>query len=249
MSLKYSAFILFVIILVIGGPVCAEGRQPVPFREGEKLVYRAKWGSVSAGEAVLEILPCQTIQGKKTFHFAMTVRTNPPINVLYPIRERQDSFMDADLSRTLHYEKKSTGYRAREAVVRFDWENLAAVSMYSGALQKPVKLLPGTLDPLSVIFSIRAKKLKVGETLEFPITDGKKCAQVKAFVSGKEILSIEGRDYETYVVEPDMATPGFLKRGRRLKLWYSADASRIPVKLQSRFPVGSFVFELVSRTT
>jgi hypothetical protein len=226
-----------------------DARQTAHFQEGEKLVYRATWGSVSAGEAVLEILPFQTVHGKKTYHFAMTVKTNARVDILYPIRERQDSFTDIDLSRTLLYEKRSTGYRPRDAVVKFDWENLAAVSVYSGKLQKPVRLLPGTLDPLSVIFSIRARKLRVGDILEFPITDGKKCATVRAFVSGRETVSIEGRSYDTYVIEPDMETPGFLKKGRRLKLWYSADESQIPVRLQSHFPIGSVVFELVSRTT
>ena len=31
--------------------------RTAPFQEGERLLYRAKWGAISAGEATIETLP------------------------------------------------------------------------------------------------------------------------------------------------------------------------------------------------
>jgi hypothetical protein len=221
--------------------------RTAPFQEGERLLYRAKWGAISAGEATIETLPLQTIQGRQSYHFALTARTNPRMDSFYTIRERQDSYTNLGLTQTLLYAKKGTGHRSRDVVVNFDWKNLTATSVDSGKPQKPVSIIPGTLDPLALIFAIRMKKLEVGQVLEVPMTDGKKCVSVRAAVTGKETLTIEDRTYDTYVVAPDMESlSGFLKKGRQIKLWYSADEQQLPVRMQSRFPVGNFVFELVA---
>lgn len=217
-----------------------------PIQEGERLVYHAKWGSVTAGEAVIETLPIETIQGRKSYHFAMTAKTSPRVDSFYPIRERQDSFTDLELTRTLFYAKRRTGHHPRDIVVNFDWHKLTATFVNGGEPQQPVTIVPGTLDPLALIFYIRSKKLEVGEALEIPMTDGKRCASVKATVTGRETLTIDDRTYDSVVVVPEMESLSwFLRKGRALKLWYSADEQKIPLRMQSQLAIGTFVFELV----
>jgi hypothetical protein len=237
----FSAVLFFLITVQAHASI-----KQVPFQEGERLLYRAKWGVVSAGEALIETLPLQTIQGKKSYHFALTAWTNSQIDNIFPIRERQDSFTDLALSQSLRYSKRGTGLRTRDVVVDFDWNNMIATSVDSGKPQKPVSILPGTLDPLALIYSVRAKRLRIGDVLEVPVTDGKKCLSVKARVARREMLTIDDRTYDTFVVLPDMdSLSGFLKKGRHIQLWYTADEQQLPVRMQSRFPVGNFVFELV----
>jgi hypothetical protein len=238
----FSAFLfLFLISLQAEASV-----REFPFQEGERLLYRAKWGALAAGEAMIETLPSQTIKGKKSCHFVLTAWTSPKIDAFYRLRERQESFTDLDLTRSLLYSKSRTGRKARDVVVDFDWKNMTATSVDSGRPQNPVAITPGTLDPLVLIFSIRTKKLDVGEVLEIPVTDGKRCASVRAVVQGRETLTVDDRTYDTFVVMPDMNTLApFLKKGRQITLWYSADEQQLPVRMQSRFPIGNFVFELV----
>jgi len=233
--------------LILLTPFQATGSaNTAPFQEGERLLYKARWGAIPAGQAVIETLPLQTIQGRQCYHFALTARTSPRVDTFYTIRERQDSYTDLSLKQTLQYAKKGTGRRKRDVVVNFDWKNLTATSMDSGKPQQPVKIIPGTVDPLALIFSIRIKRLEVGQILEIPVTDGKKCASVRVGVTGRETLTIDNKSYETFIVEPDMdSLSGFFKKGRQIRLWYSADEQQIPVRMQSRFPVGDFVFELV----
>lgn len=240
-----TLFLACISILMIGLQAGASV-ETAPFQEGERLLYRAKWGAISAGEAVIETLPLETIKGRQYYHFSLTARTNPRLDTFYTIRERQDSYTDLSLTQSLLYSKRGTGSRLRHVVVNFDWKNLIATSVDSGEPQEPVRIIPGTLDPLALIFSIRMKKLEVGQVLEVPVTDGKKCVSVRVAVTGRETLKIDGRTYDTFVVDPDMESlSGFLKKGRQIKLWYSADEQQLPVRMQSRFPLGSFVFELV----
>ena len=100
--------------------------KALPFRSGERMVYRAMWGGIPAGEAVIEVLPAVTIDGARTHHFAMTMTTNSRVEMFYKLRERQDSFTDIPLTRTLQYRKKSAGNHPRDVVVTYDWNNRTA---------------------------------------------------------------------------------------------------------------------------
>jgi len=225
--------------------------KALPFRLGERMVYRAMWGGIPAGEAVIEVLPAVTIDGMKAHHFAMTTTTNSQVDVFYKVRERQDSYADIQMTRTLQYRKKSAGNHPRDVVVTYDWKNRTATYASFGNAEKPVEILPGSFDPLALFFVIRTHRLNPGEVIEIPITDGKKCIAVRATVAGRETLTIDGKVYDTYLVIPDMERlQGVVsQRGEpSLKIWFSADEEQVPVRIQSRVAVGSFVLELVSAT-
>ena len=225
--------------------------KALPFRQGERIVYRAMWGGIPAGEAVIEVLPSVAVDGARTHHFAMTMTTNSQVEMFYKLCERQDSFTDISLTRTLQYRKKSTGNHPRDVVVTYDWKNRTATYASFGNAEKPVEILPGSFDPLALFFVIRTHQLKQGDVLEIPITDGKKCIAVRATVAGRETLTIDGKVYDTYLVIPDMERlQGVVSRkgDPSLKIWFSADEEQVPVRIQSKVAVGSFVLELVSAT-
>jgi hypothetical protein len=225
--------------------------KAMPFRQGERIVYRAMWGGIPAGEAVIEVLPSVAVDGARTHHFAMTMTTNSQVEMFYKLRERQDSFTDIPLTRTLQYRKKSTGNHPRDVVVTYDWKNRTATYASFGNAEKPVEILPGSFDPLALFFVIRTHPLNPGEVIEIPITDGKKCIAVRATVEGRETLTIDGKAYDTYLVIPDMERlQGVVSRKGEpsLKIWFSADEEQVPVRIQSKVAVGSFVLELVSAT-
>jgi hypothetical protein len=225
--------------------------KALPFQQGERLVYRAMWGFIPAGDAVIEVLPDTSVDGVRAHHFAMTTATNSRVDLFYRIRERQDSFTDLSMTRTLQYRKKSTGNHPRDVVVNYDWKNRTATYASFGNAEKPVEILPGSFDPLAIFFVIRTHRLKPGDVHEIPVTDGKKCIAVKATVAGREAVAIDGTVYDTHLVVPDMERlQGVVPRrdDPSLKIWFTADERQVPVKIQSKVPVGSFVFELISVT-
>jgi hypothetical protein len=239
---------LFVLTDYRGGEASSE---VMPFREGEKVIYRAKWGFIPAGEAVIEILPVETVSGVKAWHFVMTTTTNSQLDLFYKVRERHDSYMDTQLTRTLLYKKRNTGNHPRDVIVTFDWLHGTASRANFGAIEKPISIMPGTSDPLGLFFVIRMNSLKTGKVLEFPVTDGSTNYAVKATVLGMERLTIDGKAYNTFVVTPDMQRLEnvFGKKDEPdLKIWFSADEKQVPVKIESKVIIGSFVFELVSAT-
>jgi len=238
---------LFALLAIRGEAEAAS--KPLPFRQGERLVYRAMWGFIPAGEAVIEVLPDTSVDGARARHFAMTTATNSRVDLFYRIRERQDSFPDADMTRTLQYRKKSTGNHPRDVVVTYDWKNRTATYASFGNAERPVEILPGSFDPLAIFFVIRTHRLRPGDVHEIPVTDGKTCIAVRAAVAGRETVTIDGAVYDTHLVIPDMERlQGVVPRqgDPSLKIWFTADERQVPVKIQSKVAVGSFVFELIS---
>ncbi len=222
-----------------------------PFHPGEKFVYRASWGMIPAGDAVIEVLPFKTYQGFRTYHFMMETKTNAAVDLIYKIRERQDAYPDVQMSRTLYYSKKATGEHPRDVVVTFDWEKMTATYTSFGQAEKPVPIRTGTFDPLSLFFVVRLHPMKEGDVLEIPVTDGKKMISTKARVDRRERLVIDGKPYDTYLIIPEMERLDKVFEKEKepdMKIWYTADEKKLPVKIQTKVAVGSFVFELISAT-
>lgn len=224
----------------------AEARE-LPFSSREMFVYKAKWGILNAGEAVIETLPSEIVNGMRVWHFAMTTSTSGSVDQFYPIRERQDSYVNENFTHSLQYEKRAMGKNPREVVVYFNWRQMQAVYANFGDPHQPVSIVPGTFDPLSMFFAIRMQPLREGSSFIIPITDGKKLIQVRALVTGREKVAVNNREYDTYVVVPDFdLKQAFEKEQPRLKIWFSADKKHIPVKIRSSMKLGTVDFELVS---
>jgi len=253
MHKKYSVPIIIIVwlmVLAAAGESVAAGRM-YTFEPGERLVYRAKWFFFPAGEAVIEVLPDTSLNGQPAHHFVMSTSTNSEIDFFYKIRERQDSYTDLKVTRSLQYRKKSTGDYPRDAVVSFDWTRMTATYTNFGHSEKPVTIPPGTFDPLSLIFAIRLYRLIPGDVLEIPVTDGNRVINTRAIVASRETVKIRNDVYDTLLVIPDMSRMEGIVSGRgtpSLKIWFTTDERHLPVKIQTRIAVGSFVFELISAT-
>jgi uncharacterized protein DUF3108 len=234
--------------ILFAGTARAEERT-VPFHPGEKLTFEARWGVIPAGMAVLEILPMKTVGGVKAYHFVMTARTYPFIDVFYKVRDRIESYTDSGMTRSLLFKTQKRGKRKKDVVVAFDWERKEATYSKSGKRRKPVSVIQGSLDPLSVFYAFRLHDLSKEEEILRPVTDGKKCIMGKAKVIRRETVSLPNGSYDTYLVEPELEhIGGVFKKSpnARLRIWVTADELKMPVRVESKVVVGSFVADLIS---
>ncbi len=238
------------IFILSGNTEAAE--KDFPFYPAEKLTFQLKWAFVPAGEGVLEILPMETINGVKAYHFVLTARTNSFIDCLYKVRDRIDAYTDIEMNHTILYKKKQReGKTKRDVVVDFDWDNNKAQYSTLENVREPIDVLKGSFDPLSAFYYIRLFDLKEKLIIERPVTDGKKCIIGKAFVIKKETLKLAIGTYDTYLIEPEIKHVGGVfekSKNAKIQVWVTADKRRMPVKIKSKVVIGSFVGELVSAT-
>lgn len=243
-------FLLFFIVPAgFSGSVLAEDRK-LPFSPGEKLTFQLKWGVIPAGEASLEVLPIETINGAPAYHFVMTARSYPFLDLFYKVRDRIEAFTDIDMTHSLLYKKKQReGGTKRDIVVHFDWDKNEATYTRRNRSRTPVKLMDGCFDPLSVFYYSRLLDMKIGTIEECPVSDGKKCIIGRAEVIRRETLNLGGNTYETFLIEPELKDiGGVFKKSKdaKIKIWITDDARRIPVMIKSKVAVGSFLGEIMT---
>jgi hypothetical protein len=242
-------FVLTLSLLLTSSFPCRAQEKRIPFSPGEKLFFEVRWAFIPAAEGVLEILPMETIDGVRCYHFTATSRTYEFVDAFYKVRDRMEAFADEGMTRSLLYKKAQDGKRKRRISVNFDWEKLQARYSNFDERGEPVSLLPGSFDPLSVFYAFRLMQLKEGEELKTPVTDGKKCIVGRAKVIKREKIKVKDTFYDTFLVEPDLEQLGGVfekSKNAKLQVWVTADGASIPVRVKSEVLVGSFVAELVS---
>ncbi|MFH0729220.1 MAG: DUF3108 domain-containing protein [Pseudomonadota bacterium] len=248
--LKHFLFFIFLSLAGIPGKGLAEERR-MPFSPGERLTFELKWGVIPAGEAVLEVLPVEMINGAPAYHFVLTATSNSVLDVFYKVRDRIDSYTDIHMTHSVLYKKiQNEGNTHRDIVVQFDWDKSEANYTNFNRPKPPVKLLPGSFDPLAIFYHARRLDLKINSFFEHPVSDGRKSIMGQAKITNRETLTINGKTYDTVLIEPELKDIGgvFQKsKDGKIEIWLTADEHRIPVKIRSKVVVGSFVGELTSQ--
>ena len=251
---KWAVTIVLILMTMLPQPTQALGPASQPeafaFAPGEKLHYRLKWSFIPAGDAILEVLPIvETDSGEKAYHFRLTITSNSFVDVFYKVRDRIDGYTDLELSRSVRYTKnQEEGDTRRNVVVEFDWP--AGIMTYQDEEKFRVnKLVPGSFDPLSIVYYARSLSFGKNEVIERFVTDGNKTITARAKVVKREKIKIDGVQYDTFLLEPEIEHIGgvFEKDpNAKIRLWLTSDHRHIPVKIASRVAVGSFIGELQS---
>ena len=245
-----SVFLFFTIVSWLYLPNSEAEVSRTPFFKGERLFFHLRWGVISAGEATLEVVSDPSAADTEHFRFVMTARTTPFIDRFYKVRNRMESVTDGKMTRSLFFDKnQNEGRSSKVAQVRFDWSRNESCYFSQERCKYTLLLPPGTFDPLSAFYYVRSLPLEDQFSIERPVTDGKKCILGRAKVLRREMVTVPMGTFDTYLLEPEIEQVGgvFKKsKGAKIYIWVTADERKIPVKLQSKVIIGSFVGELVS---
>jgi hypothetical protein len=226
----------------------AAGADTLPFAPGEKLFYEVRWEQVPVARVSLEVRPLEEIRGEAAYHFVFRARTYPALDVLFPVDGHIGGYTDLGLTRSFRLEKDMReGWTRRAYRVDFDWGRGVADYKKSGKTRRSVALTEGTLDMLSILYYVRALPLTAGMTVARPLSSGKKIHPAQALVVRQETITVGGRAWPAFLIEPDVRKAGgIFKKSKepRFLLWISADERKIPLKVVSKVWVGSFFVEL-----
>jgi len=114
-----------------------------PFYPGEKLTFQLKWTLIPAGEGILEVLPIETINGVKAYHFVLTAKSNSFVDLFYKVRDRIDAYTDIEMNHTILYKKKQReGKTQKDVGVVFEKSKNAKIQVWVTADKRrmPVKI-------------------------------------------------------------------------------------------------------------
>jgi hypothetical protein len=240
----------------------------VPFHAGETLAYAAQWNKfVTAATIKVVVAGRSGFYGRNAWHFQASAHTLDLVRLLYALDDQFDSYTDATslacLQSESHIREQS---KQQDLIVPMasatpPAKNAAKGGGKGGSKSAPKAVdpqasrgdthmyivLPGTRDPLGLLYGLRAQDWQREPEARFPVFDGRHYYDVAAQKesAGDEVQVPAGKFRVTRVAlrvsEGGREIPN-------LKFWVSLaqDAERTPVLIEAEVPFGTVRVELTS---
>lgn len=222
-------------------PSIEEALARLPFSTGERFEFQVKFGSLSVGNARLEVVGLENVRGVPTVHTIFSVRGGVPF---YRVNDRYESWFDPrDLSVLRAVQNVDQGRYERDR--RFE---VFPESKTFTENDKPAEpSVEGAVDEGAFIYLVRTMVLEPGQTHEISRYFRPDRNPVRLQVVRKERVKVPAGEFETVVVQPTIKARGIFSEGGRAEIWFSNDSSRAVVQLKSKLKVGSLSLLLKSR--
>ena len=217
------------------------------FADGERLKFKLGWSFFTVARAELEVQPGE-YEGSESLHIRVETRTNSFADAFYKVRNTSTSWVAPDLSRSFEYNAdQQEGDRERNTTALFQEDTARYVNNKTGEEREPVDILPGSFDPLGIVFFVRSLDFEVGDKLIIPTSNGKEFFFTVVHVVDKVKRKFLIGKREAYVLEPDIKDiGGVFKKSPdgKIRFYFSADEEKLPLRMESEVAVGSFWAEL-----
>ncbi len=228
----------------------ADSKIVLPFKIGEKLEYDLSWGFFPVGEATMEVHSLEKIDGELCYLIRFSVRTNSFADNFYKVRTKVESFVSYDFRKSIRYRKvQEEGKTKRNIFVDFDYKQNKAKYFQNGKLSMLTSIPGEVFDPLSMAYFFRLNELRQNHQITLPTCDGKSFKKIVIQTGTKKKISVPAGTFYAIETKPEMQNlRGVFKKSPNsiLRVWYSEDKNRIPVKISSKVIVGSFNAELTN---
>jgi hypothetical protein len=219
----------------------------VPFRVGETLNYDVSWSQfLTAGTAVARVVEKKASSGSMAYAIVADGRPVPLVARFYPVYYKMDSLLDSfsllSLESSSYSEERG---RKRQSNTRFDHAARRAYYDVPGESAKQDFEVPANVqDGLATLYAVRTHAFKAGEHFTIPVADDGSLYSVEFETRGPERLRVPMGDVEAWNLKLIILDNKRQPAANNSAVWISTDARRLPVKLQSDLPVGSFVLAL-----
>jgi hypothetical protein len=214
-----------------------------PFPDNRGYVYVAEWHLITAGAGVVKMEPAGS-ERKVT----ATAESQGAVNVIFPVHDQFESRFDPRTFCSLSIFKHSEeGSHKRETSIHFDYARKKSVldekNLKTGETKHVENDLPGcATDVITGFYYLQSLPLQLGSTYEFPISDGKTTI-VRATVEKREQVRVPAGTFQTVQVTAE-AVSGTLQSKGKVWVWYSNDASHVPIQMRAKLGWGTLLFRL-----
>lgn len=217
-----------------------------PLRIGEEFMYMINWGIIRAGSATLKVDSLVKCGDTECYKIKTYTQTNSFFDKIYKVRDSIESLVETSLKRSRYYYKKQReGNFRRNDELMFDYHKEEVTLKRNGRIENTIKIQgdKDLLDPLSVLYYVRAMNLKIGDVIEAYVSDGKDTYFLQIKVIKQERVKTWIGYFDCLKIEPNMQKmEGIFHKKDKAKIyvWLTNDNRKIPVKIQSEVFVGSF---------
>jgi hypothetical protein len=141
-----------------------------------------------------------------------------------------------------HHETKVTVDREKSKTSYLERDLLKNSVVASSEIDVP----PCVQDVIGALYRLRTMHVEVGQSAQFPLTDGKKSVSARIEAQEREEVRTKLGNYKTVRYEAFLFDGVLYKRKARLFVWLSDDSRRLPVQIRVRmqFAIGTITLQL-----
>ena len=254
MPALFSHIRLVMVCLILGamtGAVSwAEVRDltsPRPFQVGEQFTYEISWLNITAGTAVMAINGAGMDGDRPLAKLITTARSSSFVTKFFPVDNRVESIVDPATLLPEHLKFKRREGKKKEDIEYTFHQKEGTVTVVKGEATETLKMLPGTQDIISCLYFARSKlSLQPSSSLTMNVYHDKKNRKLDVRVEEIETVSGPWGDVETARVLVVMPFQGLFLNQGNIRVWFTNDDRRIPVRMKAKVVIGSIVADLVS---
>ncbi len=212
----------------------------VPFPVGERLVYAARFGVFSVGEATMEGAGRDTVRGAPAVHFKFHIEGGA---LWYHLNQTLQSWVGPSDFRSRRF-WNTTEEKGRS------WEHRFEIFPDSGTYREAgrdssLPTVPDPLDDAAFLYWIRTVPLVIGQRYEYRRYFRPERNPVIVQVLGRERVTVAGRKWNAIVLSPRIPNGGgIFAEKAEARMWLSDDRERIMLALQSKFSFGVVTLKL-----
>ena len=230
--------------------------RPLAAAQEEIFEYRVDWRFWHAGDVSLSYQPKLPAAGKGS-QAEVTLSTRGFVDKLYNVRNRYRSEHDAEFCAISAVFEVREGKKRRDIQIRYQEPpgkvRYTERDLVRGriALRKVLSTPPCVHDELAALARFRRMRLEPGDTIELPISNGKKSISARIRAVRREEIKTPSGIHRTIRYEAYLFNNVLYRRSGRLFFWLTDDARRVPVQFQVRlrFYYGTITLRLTREET
>lgn len=227
----------------------ASALADIPSRS-ETLQYQIEWRLIPAGSAKLKWMAAPRSDNgphKVWLHLESTGL----VSRLFRVEDDYTVSMAQNLCAQNSLTTAHEGSRNRETRVTYDAQARRATYLEKDlnkntTIAHDVEIPACVHDVIGGLMVLRTLHLEPGKTVQIPVSDGKKFAQVKIESQRREDLETAMGVRKTIRYEVFLFDNALYRRSGHLHVWLTDDNERLPVQLQVRlqFAIGTITLKL-----
>lgn len=230
-------------------PETARKIASVPFGVHEKATFKVSFSGIGVGSGSSEVVAVDTVRGEPVYHFVLKIKGGIPFA---HVDDTYESWLDVGnlTSLRFHQNLQEVNYKANRTYDMFAAESVWRSVNHRASMDDPKRLQSGRLgslqplDDISFMYWARTIPLEVGKTYTFNRYFKADGNPVIVKVLRRDTVKVPAGTFATIVLQPIIKTKGLFAEGGSAELYFSDDARRMLVMMNTKMSIGTLGLQL-----